>query len=111
MLVVGAGGFLLVLTGEPALIAGGAVIAGGLAWGWPGLLTLASVLQHPATPAWAVGTMMSGIYLGALSGPLVLGLVAEHAGFTAMWVVCATLSLLAAATVSSARGAANRTFR
>ena len=103
MLVIGAGGFVLVLTAEPALIVAGAVIAGGLAWGWPGLLTLASVIQHPTTPAWAVGTMMSGIYVGALSGPLLLGFVAEHAGFTAMWIVCATLSLLAAAAVTAAR--------
>lgn len=102
MLVVGAAGFGLVLTAEPALIFAGALIAGGLAWGWPGLLTLASVRLHPGAPAWAVGTMMSGIYAGALSGPLLLGFVAEQAGFTAMWVVCASLSLLAAVAVTVA---------
>lgn len=103
MLVAGACGFVLVLSAEPVLIVAGALIAGGLAWGWPGLLTLASVLEHPSTPAWAVGTMMSGIYVGGLAGPLVLGLVAELAGFTAMWTLCAILSLLAAGTVLVAR--------
>jgi len=94
-LVAAAGAYLLLIEGEPATIVAGALVAGGLGWSWPGGLTLAVVRRSPESPAWAVGVMMSGLFAGAVAGPLVVGLLAEHGSFAAVWSLCAGLALLA----------------
>ena len=86
----------------------GALLAGSLGWAWPGALTLAVVQRSPQAPAWAVGVMMTGLFAGAVAGPLIVGLLAEHDAFSAAWVVCAGFALLAAATTWATRRAAAR---
>jgi MFS family permease len=92
-------GYLLLTVGEPGVIAAAALLAGGLGWAWPGGLTLAVVQRSPEAPAWAVGVMMTGLFVGAVAGPLLTGFLAEHDLFTAAWIACAGLALLAAATI------------
>jgi MFS family permease len=102
-------GFLLLLTGEPALIAAGALAAGGLGWGWTGLLNLIAVREARYTPEEAVGITMSGVFAGALVGPILVGVVADSAGFDAAWLM--TIAFVAAAGVAVLAAAARTAQR
>jgi MFS family permease len=109
MLAASVIGYLLLTAAEPALIAAAALMAGGLGWAWPGGLTLAVVQRSPEAPAWAVGVMMTGLFVGAVVGPLLTGFLAEQDLFTAAWIACATLALLAAVTIVATLRAETRT--
>jgi MFS family permease len=102
MLAASVSGYLLLTVGEPAVIAAAALLAGSLGWAWPGGLNLAVVQRSPEAPAWAVGVMMTGLFVGAIGGPLLTGFLAERDLFTLAWIACASLALLAAATVATA---------
>jgi predicted MFS family arabinose efflux permease len=106
MLAASTAGYLLLIVGEPAAVVAGALVVGTLGWAWPGALTLAVVQRSPDAPAWAVGLMMAGLFAGAVCGPLVVGLLAEGGSYTGAWLICATLALLAAATVAATKRAA-----
>lgn len=103
MLAAGAGAYLLLITGVPALIAVAALAAGGLGWSWPGGLNLAVVRRSPDAPSWAVGVMLTGLFSGAVAGPLLVGVLADAGAYTAAWGLCATFSLGAAATLTVTR--------
>jgi predicted MFS family arabinose efflux permease len=105
MLAAAAGAYLLLIAGEPLAVVVAALLAGALGWSWPGGLTLAVVRRRPDAPAWAVGVMMSGLFAGAVAGPLVVGLLAEHGSFTAVWSLCAGLVLLAGLVLAATRRA------
>jgi MFS family permease len=99
MLAASVAGYLLLTTDEPGVIVAAALLAGGLGWAWPGGLTLAVVQRSPQAPGWAVGVMMTGLFVGAVTGPLLIGFLAEHDLFEAAWIACAGLALMAAATI------------
>ena len=101
MLAASVAGYLLLTAGEPGVIAAAALMAGALGYAWPGGLTLAVVQRSPQAPAWAVGVMMTGLFAGAVSGPLLIGFLAEHDLFDLAWIVCAGLALLAAGTIAA----------
>jgi MFS family permease len=109
MLVVAAGGFVLLLAEAPVALVAGALLAGGFGWAWPGALTSAVVLRAPDAPAWAVGVLMSGLFGGAIAGPPVVGVLADRGHYTAAWLVLAAFALLAAATVVLVRRSSTRT--
>jgi cyanate permease len=99
LLAVAAAGYGVLTTAEPGLIAIGAVVAGGIGWGWAGLMSLAVVERQPDAPAPAMATMMTGLFVGAVAGPLAVGFLAESGSYSVAWLACAALSLVAAATV------------
>jgi MFS family permease len=101
MLAASVAGYLLLTTGELGTIVVAALLAGGLGWAWPAGLTLAVVQRSPQAPGWAVGVMMTGLFVGAVTGPLLTGLLAEQDRFTLAWIACASLALLAAATIAA----------
>jgi len=101
MLAASMSGYLLLTAGTPGVIAAAALLAGSLGWAWPGGLTLAVVHRSPDAPAWAVGVMMTGLFVGAVGGPLLTGFLAEHDLFTLAWIACAALALLAATTITA----------
>jgi MFS family permease len=101
MLAASVAGYLLLTVGEPGVIAAAALLAGSLGWAWPGGLNLAVVQRSPWAPAWAVGVMMTGLFVGAIVGPLFTGFLAENDLFTLAWIACAALALLAAATIAA----------
>lgn len=105
MLVASVAGYLLLIAGDPAAIVVAALLAGSLGWAWPGGLNLAVVQRSPENPAWAVGVMLSGLFTGAVAGPLLVGLLVEHGEFSWAWVMCATLALLAGLTLALTRRA------
>jgi predicted MFS family arabinose efflux permease len=103
LLVVGAAGCLLLSAATPPLVVAGALLVGGLGWAWTGLLTLAVVRLRPEAPGHAVGVLMSGLFTGAVVGPLLVGLLAREGGFALAWLACAALALAAAITIGAAR--------
>jgi MFS family permease len=52
--------------------------------------------------------MMSGLFAGAVAGPLVVGLLAEHDHFSAAWCVCSCFALLSAGTIVATRRSRSR---
>jgi MFS family permease len=95
-------GFVLLIGGTPATIVPGALIAGGLGWGGGGLLNLAAVRVGTHTPSEAVGIALAGIFVGALIGPVVTGLIAANVGYGPAWALGALLQLAAAGTAKLA---------
>jgi MFS family permease len=97
MLLLGAGAFVLLALGEEWTY----VLAGPLgfmtAWAWPGLFNLAVVRANPTRPAAATGITQTGTYVGAVSGPLLFGTIADHIGFRTAWLVAAAFALVGAA--------------
>lgn len=108
MLTLGAFGYLLFATGKPGLFLAGLPLAFGAGWAWPGLFNLAIVLANPASPAAATGVTQTGTYLGAVLGPLMFGLVADHRSFAWAWGMAALTSWLAAAAMWTARSMLRR---
>jgi MFS family permease len=102
LLAASAAGYLLLIAGQPAVIVVAALLVGALGWSWPGALNLAAVRRAPDAPAHAVGVMLAGLFGGAVGGPLLVGLLAEHGSFTGAWIACAAFALLAAATLVGA---------
>ena len=95
VLCCGSAGFLLLATGRPAAVVLGALLAGGLGASWSALGTLATTAAAPSRPAAAVGVMMTGLFTGAVAGPLMVGLASGHAGYQLVWVVNAGLAVAA----------------
>ena len=108
MLTLGSFGYLLFATGRPGLILAGLPLAFGAGWAWPGLFNLAIVLANPASPAAATGVTQTGTYLGAVAGPLLFGLVAEHLSFGWSWTLAAVMSWTGAAAIWTGRGMLRR---
>ena len=103
LLLASVAGCLALTAATPSLITAGALAVGGLGWAWTGLLTLTVVRLHPGAPGRAVGALMSGLFTGAVAGPLLVGAFAQQGAYGAAWVSCAALAALAAATVAAAR--------
>lgn len=97
LMVVCAFGFVLMALGGDIPVVVGALLAGGLGWGWQSPVSLAVVTQNRDATAAAVGVQMSGFFAGALVGPLVLGVFAEAGSYTGAWVLCIGLASAAAA--------------
>lgn len=102
LLMVCSIGFLLLATETPALLVPGALIAGGVGWAWQALAGLAVVTDNPTAPAQAAGIQMTGFFVGAVVGPLLVSTIAAKAGFGPTWLVCAGLVLLASITAGLA---------
>jgi MFS family permease len=97
LMVVCAFGFVLMALGGDVPVVVGALLAGGVGWGWQSPVSLAVVSQNRDATAAAVGVQMSGFFAGALVGPLVLGVFAEAGSYTGAWVLCIGLASAAAA--------------
>lgn len=97
LLLGGAAGYLLLAPGEVVTHLLGAAVAFGSGWAWPGLFNLAIVRLNPAAPAAATGITQTGVYVGALAGPVLFGLVVDRAGYGLAWTFAAISSAVAAA--------------
>jgi MFS family permease len=96
MLALGSIGFVLLSGHRVGPFVVGAILAGVTGWGWPGLFNLAVVDHDRSLAAMATGVTQTGVYLGAVVGPLTFGSIAEHASFPAAWLLTAGIALVAA---------------
>jgi predicted MFS family arabinose efflux permease len=97
LLVGGTLGYLLLSTGTLAGFVVGAALAFGAGWAWPGLLFLALVRRFPTAAGRPSGQVQRGMFLGAMIGPFLFGVVADAVSFTAAWWMSAAWGLVAAA--------------
>lgn len=102
MLLCGAGGFALLASGGALAFVIGTPAAFALSWAWPGLFNLAMVRHHPQAPAAATGITQTGVYAGAVAGPLVFGVVAES-GYGRAWLLAGSWSVVAGVLIGGAR--------
>jgi cyanate permease len=103
LLAGGALGYLLLAPGLVPTHLAGALIAFGSGWAWPGLFNLAVVRLNPTAPAAATGITQTGVYVGALAGPILFGLVVDSAGYGLAWLLAGVASALAAGGVAYGR--------
>lgn len=94
MLAGGGLGALVMATHTPVGYLIALAPAFGMGWAWPGLLNLSVIRRNPSAPAAATGISQTGIYIGALTGPVGAGFVAEQS-ITALWVAVAASLLVA----------------
>lgn len=99
LLLGGAVGYLLLAPGAVVTHLLGALVAFGSGWAWPGLFNLAVVRLNPSAPAAATGITQTGVYVGALAGPVIFGIVVDHSGYGLAWTLAALSSAGAAAGV------------
>ena len=99
LLLGGTVGYLLLAPGTVVTHLLGALVAFGSGWAWPGLFNLAVVRLNPGAPAAATGITQTGVYLGALVGPIVFGVVVDASGYGTAWLLAAGASALASAGV------------
>lgn len=103
LLVVGSAG-LGALTGTGAwLLTFAAMLAFGAGWGWNGLFNFSVVKHFPRAPARATSVALTGTYIGAALGPIVMGQVIEIYSFQAAWLAAAALSSFSAVAMLAAR--------
>lgn len=96
LLAGGAVGYLLLAPGRVFTHLAGAAVAFGAGWAWPGLFNLAVVRLNPGAPAAATGITQTGVYVGALTGPILFGFAVDAVGYEAAWIGAAVSSLGAA---------------
>lgn len=95
---LGAMGWFLMAFGVPGLFVAGLVTANAFGWGWPGLQQLAVARRFPTSTAAASGVSQTGVAIGLLVGPAVLGAVAGR-NWSLMWALAGTAALIAAVVV------------
>ncbi len=102
LLAIGAFAYPMIGTGNSVLVVCGALLAYGCGWSWPGVVHLGTVEQNPDTTGAASGVVQAGMFVGAMTGPAVFGVLADVQGFGWAWMFVASLSAAAAALMSTA---------
>lgn len=97
MLLIGSAAFALLLVPVPAVICAAALVAGGAAWGWTGILSLAVVRARPRAPGAATAAVQAGGCVGGIIGPLLMGTLVEHGSYPVAWGVLAGMVAAASA--------------
>lgn len=100
--VAGGIGWLLMSSLTPVLFVVGLLMANAFGWGWPGLVHLAVARRFPDATAAASGITQSGVALGLLIGPPLIGTVAVEFGWTIAWICSAVAALTGAVIISVA---------
>lgn len=95
MLFVGSLGYGLMAVDVPLVFLVGVSIGFGAGWAWPGLLNFAVSKIAPDRVASATSFTQTGVYIGGSSGPLLFGLLAEHAGLTGAWLASGIAAVVA----------------
>jgi MFS family permease len=95
MMLGGAVGYVLLATGQRAVILPAIALTFGAGWGWNGLFSYSVVAANRDAPAAATGITQSGLFFGAMAGPGVSGLLIQRFGFAVAWGVLAVSMTLA----------------
>lgn len=103
MLFIGAFGYIFLFLGasqsNETLIIIGTLIALGIGWGWNGLFNYSVVRSCVDAPARATGITQIGGRLGAVIGPLAVGLIIKDSSFEIAWLFCGISMVLGAVTM------------
>lgn len=111
MLALGGVGLFWLALGPPGSIAPATIMALSFSWGWSGLLMFAVVDYNRNAPAAATGVVQAGAALGAMIGPLILGLVISSGiSYQSAWLGSAVAAMLASLLVAVSRALLMRRF-
>ena len=94
--------FTLLALEQTAVFIVATPLAFATAYAWPGLFHLVVIRSNPSAPGVATGIAMTGTLAGAVGGPIVFGVVAEHVDYTAAWLSAAGFLVLACVLVGMA---------
>lgn len=103
MFLVAAAAFGGLATGSKATLIAVLPFAFATAFAWPSVYHLAVVRANPSAPGAATGITMTGSFTGAVSGPLIFGVLAETASYGWAWSFT-MISMTAAAAVMTVVG-------
>jgi len=103
LLTAGTLGYALLAAGPVPAFVAGSLLAYGAGWAWTGLFHFAVIRDNRGAAASVTGFVQTGLSLGAASGPLLFGVIAQTASYPAAWLTSAGLSLAAAVTVRVSR--------
>jgi MFS family permease len=95
MLAIGTAGFLLLAVPHHIVVSIAIPIAFATGWAWLGSYNLAITRLNPEAPGAAMGVVQTGAYVGAIGGPIILGVLAERHSHSAAWIGAAIASFLA----------------
>lgn len=109
MLGIGVAGFLLLAVPHHIVVSIAVPIAFATGWAWLGSYNFAIAKLNPQGPGAAMGVVQVGAYVGAIAGPLILGVLAENHSHAAAWIGAAIASFLATLVVIVLRRALART--
>ncbi len=101
--VAGAVGWLLMASLVPVWFVVGLLAANAFGWGWPGLVHLAVARRFPEATAAASGITQTGVALGLLVGPPLVGFIAVSEGWQWAWMAAAAAALVGATVILLAR--------
>lgn len=87
LLGIGALAYPLLATGRHGAMVVGALLAYGAGWSWPGVVHLGTVESNPTATGAASGVVQAGMFTGAMIGPALFGLIADHHGFGWAWML------------------------
>lgn len=99
LVLLGAFGWLAMSSDQPILFAAGLIVANAFGWGWPGLQHLSMARRFPTATAAASGISQTGVALGLLLGPAVLGFLVTTAGWSWSWLAAALAAFIGSAVV------------
>jgi MFS family permease len=103
LLAGGALGYAALATGWLPFFVAGSFVAYCFGWAWPGLFHFAVIRDNRAAAASVTGFVQTGLSLGAGTGPLAFGVIAQVFSYTAAWLTTAGLCLAAAAMMRTGR--------
>lgn len=103
LVLAGAVGWALMSSLLPALFVIGLLAANAFGWGWPGLIHLAVARRFPDSTAAASGITQTGVALGLLLGPPLIGLIAVRVGWSWAWAAASAAAMAGAALIALAR--------
>jgi MFS family permease len=95
LLAAGALGLGLLVTGRPAAMAAGGLIALGGTWGFPGVFWYALVRAYADTPGRITGAMAPAA-VGGIVGPIGFGTIVSASGYRLAWTVAVAIAVVAA---------------
>ena len=94
--------FMGLSTGSRAMVLVAMPFAFATSLAWPGLFHLATVRANPSAPGAATGITLTGSFAGAVSGPLLFGVMVEATSYGWGWGLAAATSGAAAAVMAVA---------
>lgn len=74
-----------------------------LSWGWPNLLYYAAAERFSAAASRATAFVLAFVFVGTVAGPIAIGAIADHFGYSVAWAIGA--ASLAVAVVAGFRAA------
>lgn len=96
MLVIGAGSYLMLASGNAALALPAVVLAYTGGWGWPGLYMFSIARHYGSATGRVTGIVQLGLMGGSAAAPLSMGVVVDTAGYGVAWTGVAIIALVGA---------------